>query len=127
MKTLLLAMALVVGGIAAAAADTDVTGKWTGSFNVTTPDGGSEDGTAVAVLKQSGGEITGTAGPNEDEQYPINKGKIDGDKITFEVQPHEGQVIRLSLVLAGDRIKGDAVMERDGEKRTAKLEMTRAK
>ncbi len=126
MKTLLLAIALVVGAIAATA-DTDVTGKWSGSFNVTTPDGGSEDGTAVAVLKQSGSEITGTAGPNEDEQYPINKGKIDGDKITFEVQPHEGQVVRLSLVLAGDKIKGDAVMERDGEKRTAKLEMTRAK
>lgn len=126
MKTLLslVALAMVAFG---AVADTDVSGKWSGAFNMTAPDGSVREGTAVAVLKQSGTEITGTAGPNDDEQYQITKGKIEGEKITLEVQPNDGPVIKLALVLAGDRIKGDAVMERDGEKRTAKLDLGRVK
>jgi hypothetical protein len=35
-----------------ATADINVTGKWSGSFNSTAPDGASKESTAVLLLKQ---------------------------------------------------------------------------
>jgi hypothetical protein len=43
------------------------------------PDDRKDSGTAVLMLKQDGAAITGSVGPNEDEQYPIKTGKIEGD------------------------------------------------
>ena len=54
------------------------------------------------------------------------KGTISGDKVTIEIQ-HEGQSIRLDLVVSGDRMKGEIQMSRDGQTRTGKLEIERAK
>ena len=125
MKTLLcLLIVAVLAGVAMA--DVDVSGKWSGSFNVTSPDGETHESTAVLILKQSGTTITGTAGPNEDQQFNIQNGKIDGSKITLEVD-HDGQPIKMDLVLAGDRITGEANMSHDGQTAKAKLEVTRAK
>jgi hypothetical protein len=109
-----------------AAADTEVTGKWSGSYIITAPNGETKDSTAYLVLKQTGADITGTAGPNEDEQLPITKGKIEGDKITLELE-HEAEIIKLALVRAGDRITGDATMSHEGQTVTAKLDVTRLK
>ena len=36
------------------------------------------------------GEVTGTAGPNADEQTDIRNGKVNGQKLTFEVL-HDGR------------------------------------
>jgi len=108
-------------------ADVNVTGKWTGSFTVTRGDGESKDSTALLILKQSGTEITGTVGPNEDEQFAIRIGKIDGARITLEAD-HDGHPIKFALVLDGERITGQATMSGgDGESATAKLDVTRAK
>ena len=109
-----------------AAADVDITGKWSGSFNITNPDGETNDSTALLMLKQNGNEITGTVGPNETEQFQIQKGKIEGDKITLEVD-HDGNMIKFTLVLAEERIKGDAEFTRDGQTAKAKIDVTRAK
>jgi hypothetical protein len=108
-----------------AAPDTNITGKWTGSFSITGPDG-SKDGNAVLMLKQTGNEVTGTVGPSEDEQYTIKTGKLDGDKITLLVED-EGRSIKFDLVLAADRITGDADLSHDGQTAKAKLDVTRAK
>lgn len=125
MKALLCSMLLAVCALTAAA-DTDITGKWSGSVNATTPEGEAKTETAFLVLKQTGSEITGTVGPNEGEQFPIQKGKIDGDKITIEAD-HEGHTIKLALVLAEDHIKGDATIEMEGQAKTAKIDVTRVK
>lgn len=109
-----------------AIADTNVTGKWSGSFNITASNGEMKESTALLVLKQNGSEITGTVGPNEEEQFAIQKGRIEGDKITLEAD-HEGQTIKFDLVLAADRITGEANMSREGETSKAKLDVTRAK
>jgi len=53
---------------------------------ITGPDGSSKESTAFLKLKQNGTEITGSVGPNEDEQHPIQKGKVDGNKIVLETQ-----------------------------------------
>ena len=125
MRTLLCFLMLAaLAGLALA--DVDVTGKWSGSFNATNPNGETKESTAVLVLKQSGSEITGTVGPNEDEQFPIQKGKIDGDKITLEADD-KGRTMTFNLVLAAGRITGEAQMSRDGLSMKAKIDVSRAK
>src|SRR5947209_8060000 len=126
MKTLLfLVLMVAVAGVAVADA-VDVTGKWSGSFNSVGPNGDTKESTALLVLKQSGTDITGTVGPNEDEQFPIQKGKIEGDKITLEAD-HDGHVMKFELKLASGRISGEALMSREGQSMKAKIGVGRAK
>jgi hypothetical protein len=117
---------LLMLGLTLSATAADVNGKWSGSFNITKPDGESKEETAFLVLKQNGTELTGTVGPREEEQFPIEKGKIEGDKITLEATA-DGAVIKFELVLAGDHIKGDANGSHDGQPMKAKLDVTRVK
>jgi hypothetical protein len=117
---------LLMLGMTLSATAADVNGKWSGSFNITGPDGEVKEDTAFLVLKQNGAELTGTVGPREEEQFPIEKGKIEGDKITLEASA-KGSVIKFELVLAGDHIKGDANGTHDGEAMKAKLDVTRVK
>ena len=126
MKTFLCLFALAVFAFAAPD-EINVAGKWTGSFNITAPDGTVNDGGAVMVIKQNGSELTGTAGPDEEQQFPIAKGRIEGDKVTLEVHRAEDQVIKITMVLANDRMKGDATLSMNGESRTAKVDIGRAK
>jgi preprotein translocase subunit SecD len=114
-------------GLALTAAAADVTGKWSGTFNITRPDGETKEAEALLDLKQNGSEITGSVGPNESERYPIAKGKIEGNKITLESAEGEGPAIKFELVLEGDHIKGDASASREGQTMKAKLDLTRAK
>lgn len=125
MKSLLCVLVLAVFALTAAA-DTDITGKWSGSFTLTGPNGEAKDDTAYLVLKQNGSEITGTVGPNENDQVPIGKGKIDGDKITLEAN-HEEHIIKIALVVAADRMTGEATMSGEGQNATAKIDVTRVK
>jgi hypothetical protein len=105
----------------------DVTGKWSGSFDVTGPDGGTKADTAFLNLKQEGDKITGTAGPNEDHQMEIKTGKIDGSKIALEVVLEDGNVLTFDLALVEEHIKGNAKGEMNGEKMTAKVDVARVK
>jgi hypothetical protein len=116
----------LIAAALAVAADVDVTGKWAGSFNATNPNGETKESTAILVLKQTGTEITGTVGPNEDEQFAIQKGRIDGDKITLEADD-KGQTMTFSIVFASGRITGEAQMSREGQTRKAKIDVGRAK
>jgi hypothetical protein len=109
-----------------AIADTNVTGKWLGSFKMIGQDSDGHDSTAVLLLKQNGSEITGTAGPDEGEQHTITKGKIEGDKITILVED-DGHTVTFALVATADRITGDVNIVHDGQTRKAKLDVTRSK
>ena len=128
MKTLLCLLLLAAfSGVAIVAMTTgDVTGNWAGSFNMTGPNGETKETTALLMLKQDGTAITGSVGPNQDEQFAIQKGKIEGDKITLEAD-HDGHTIKFELVLAADRITGDAAMSGDGPAVKGKLDVKRAK
>jgi hypothetical protein len=121
MKTLVCLIAFAALCMAA-----DLTGKWTGSFNMSGPNGEGHDSEIVLNLKQSGGDLTGTAGPNEGEQWPITNGKVEGNKVTFDVK-HEENLIKFELAMEADHIKGGATMAMNGETRTAKVDAGRAK
>jgi len=123
----LIGLLLLAALASVAFGDTNVTGKWTGSFNITRNTGESNDSTALLVLNQKGAEITGTVGPSEDKQFPIKAGKIEGDKITMEANDG-GHAIKFALVVSGERITGQADMSgENGETATAKLDVTRQK
>jgi hypothetical protein len=106
----------------------DVTGKWSGSFDITV-DGEAKADTAVLNLKQAGDKITGTAGPNEEKQMTIRAGSIEGNTITLEVEPDEDDhpVIHLTLVVDGDHMTGSAKADSQEHKMTAKLDLKREK
>jgi hypothetical protein len=114
-------LAVTAAAIAMAA---DATGKWTGTL---TPGDGGESHSALLVLTQTGTAITGTAGPDESQQFPVQTGKIDGNKITLDVSPHEGALYHMELVLDGDHIKGDIAAKQDDQTMTAKLDVSRVK
>jgi hypothetical protein len=104
----------------------DLTGKWSGSFVMTFSDGGSKDSTAFMDIKQKEAEITGTAGENPDRQWAIQKGKVEGNKVTFEVQT-EGPLVKFELTLVGGHLKGEAKAEHEGKSMKAAVDLQRQK
>lgn len=108
----------------------DFTGKWTGSAEIKTSEGTSDGGSAYADLRQKGNEITGSAGYDETRVAPIEKVKLDGKKLTFQVtlSGDDGKTVyTVSVTLVNDnRLEGDFEGVRDdGNKMTGKLVFTR--
>jgi hypothetical protein len=115
---------LMLAAVAMTAAAADVTGKWSGTF---TPAGGDES-SAYVILKQSGTTVTGSGGPSEGEQWPLTNGKIVGNKLTGEVKNPDGVVYKLSLVIEGDKLKGEVDgVTGSGAPMKATLAVTRVK
>jgi hypothetical protein len=96
---------------------------------MTQPDGTNQEGTTFAIVKQAGGQITGTAGPDEETQWPIIKGAITGNKVTLEVKEPDGATTyKCDLVLEGDHLKGPVtIVTPDGQTVAAKLDLSRVK
>jgi hypothetical protein len=118
-----LCVALIVF-LAFAAIAADVSGKWSGTLKQES----GEDDRGFLVLKQTGSVITGSGGPDEGEQWPLQNGKITGDKVTLEVKSPDDVVYKCELTLAGDSLKGDVVATApDGRVMKGKLELTRVK
>ena len=129
MKTLA-ALALVLLALApAVAAQTDAsfTGKWEGSFTRQRSDGTEETNKVAFDLTHKGKELTGTAGPPE-QQWKIEKGAVDAGKATFQVQQPNGPLFKFSLTIVKDRLQGDMTGEVDGVVRgQAKVDAAKAK
>ena len=127
MKRFSLAFALALLLVPALAAE-DFSGKWSGTFKGITPDGTEITENMLLILVQKGAELTGTAGPNEDKQWKIQSGKVDGNKLSFMVEnPDNGVVARINLALDEGHLKGEFTAEKGAEKLTAKVDLTRVK
>ncbi len=130
----LVALLLVAPTVFAAA---DLTGKWSGTFVVSMNGGAQENESAHMVFKHSGKELTGTAGPTVDRQWPILKGSVvvsgaapkETTKVSFDVQAGEGggPIMHFELELIDGHLKGNAKAEQDGMTMTAALDLTRVK
>ena len=122
---------LVLAPLASAA---DVTGKWSGSLEGKDPDGEAVTVPAHAELKQQGDFVTGKVWKEVGHQYSIEKGKIEGSRITFEFKAPEGSEeaeplvhsVRLTVVTE-DQLQGELEIAMDGEKMTGKLTFAREK
>jgi hypothetical protein len=89
---LFLALALVPAVTAAQA--TDLTGNWNAKFTATRPDGTTQSITFTFHFTQKAKVLSGTIGPAPERQWKIEKGVVDGSKVTFEVQQPDGGPLR---------------------------------
>ncbi|HUB78336.1 MAG TPA: hypothetical protein VMB03_06040 [Bryobacteraceae bacterium] len=122
----LLACILLVFALATAAAAADVTGKWSGTFVVMGPNGPAGDpNPAFLILKQSGSTLTGTAGQDENEQWPIDNLKMDGNKISGSVSPSDGATYTVTLTVNGDSMTGEVTISDGGQTMKGKIELKR--
>ena len=105
----------------------ELTGKWSGSFDITNSNGETKADTAYMDLKEHAGEVTGTAGPNMEKQWSLRKGKLDGQKLTFEVPTDDGGLLVFDLTFDGEAVQGSCTGNGSGgEKMSAKLRLKRA-
>ena len=109
MKTIaaiaLLALALVPAVTAAQA--TDLTGNWNAKFTMTRPDGTSQSITFTFHFTQKGTVLSGTIGPTPERQWKVEKGVVDGAKVTFQVQQlPDGPLRSFALTHAKGRLQG---------------------
>lgn len=119
---------IVAAGLALALSSTalgqqDLTGIWTGSFSPIR-DGVAQPERAHVVLKQTGNTLTGTAGPTADTQFPILKGQVEGNKVTFEVQS-DAPLIVFELTFVDGHLKGRARAELNGQSMMAEVDLER--
>ena len=106
------------------ASASDLTGTWSGSLKVAGPDGQVQDDTIHLVLKQEGPKLTGTAGPSADQQWPIDKGIVTGNKATLEL-PAMQRVFKFEIALEAEHLKGDVTLTGGGEPIKATMDATR--
>jgi hypothetical protein len=119
----LLACGFLAFALVLTAAAADVSGKWSGTF---VPEGG-DSSPAYMILKQAGTSLTGSAGPNDGQQFPVQEGKIQDNKVSFQVTTDNGVIYKCSMVLEADHLTGDISATRDGQSMKGKIEMTRVK
>jgi hypothetical protein len=100
----------------------DVSGKWSGTIK---PEGKAARGVLV-IIKQSEGAITGGAGPDENQQWEITDGKVDGNRLILTVTSPDG-VYKFILTLDGDLIRGDVEGRSGDQVIKGTLEVTRVK
>ena len=116
----LTAFALVLAFLApvlAAQTAASFTGKWEGTFKMQRPDGTEGDPRpTVFILTQKGAELTGKAGP-ADEQWEIAKGAVKNGTATFEVQQPNGPLFKFTLTIVKGRLQGDMAGWVDGAER----------
>ena len=97
---------LLLGALAVCAAD--VSGTWSGRLDLGRKGKG---GPFLLTLKQSGHTLSGTGGPSNDEQQPIQNTRMEGGKITFELALMNRNGLRtvchFALTIKDDAIGGD--------------------
>lgn len=85
------------------AAAVDLTGRWNVTITV-----GAQTITGLAVLTQSGASVTGSMGPNEDNQHPL-VGIVEGSRVTLTMRPGSGRTTAIDkcyLTMDGEAMKG---------------------
>ena len=106
---------------------TDVSGKWSGNLQVTTPEGDTETIPLYVELQQKGDEVSGTIGDGADRKSPIQKGKIQGAKLSFEVtSPESGNLVKFDLTVSAARLEGEMKTEADAGPVSGKVSLSRA-
>ena len=126
MKTLA-ALAIVMFTLAPAQTAADVSGKWTGGLTRTAPSGQTQTIDWQFNLTQKGKALTGTTGPNADRQWQIEKGAVQGTKVTIGVQQPEGPYRTFTLELVKGRLQGKMVAELNGQSFETTVDAERTK
>jgi hypothetical protein len=121
-KFLCVCAALMMAFTAASAfAASDVTGTWTSKM--VGPNGDSMQ--ITFTFKQDGAVLTGTSSGPMGDPMTISDGKVDGDKLSFNVS-FNGMTIKHEGVITGDTIKLTSKSD-SGDFPGMEMTLTRAK
>jgi len=120
----LFAIALVP---AAAAQTTNLTGNWNATFTRTMPNGQTQSITFTFHFTHKGTSLTGTIGPEPSRQWKVEKGVVDGGKVTFQVQQPDGPLRSFTLTLVKGRLQGPQKLEFNGQTAEVTVDAERAK
>ena len=123
----LLALALVPAAVDAQA--TNLTGDWNATFTATAPDGRTQSITFTFHFTQKGKELTGTIGPTPERQWKVEKGLVDGNKVTWQTQQADGaQPLRsFALTYAKGRLTGTQKVQLKDQAMEVTVDAERAK
>jgi hypothetical protein len=104
MKTRLIFLCLLLFAAAIANARVaDVTGRWKVTISLA-----GETMTGVALLQQTGDKVTGSIGPDERNQHPLD-GVVKGNRITLTTHPRPGRTAAFAkcyLTVDGEKMTG---------------------
>ena len=124
-KSLVFTALLLSAFLSAVALSTpNVTGRWSGTLQM---DGENEAKPAYSILKQEGNNLSGSVGPNENEQDSFKDGKVDEDKLTFDVPqgPSGEGSIHMEMQVNGDQMTGRATWSGPGIGGSGKISLKR--
>jgi hypothetical protein len=80
----------------------------------------------TVYVRQSGNMLAGTGGPNTGEQYSIENGKVDGNRLMFEITTGEWK-FTYDLKATGEGIAGTLELRSVNDRRTATVSMKKVK
>jgi len=99
---------LAAGNAVAASSPSELSGTWSGSFDIRFEDGRVINDTAWLVLQQTGTTVAGTVGPRSDQQGPVREGSVSGNELRFVADSTPGKVLRFALAHDGETLSGEA-------------------
>lgn len=105
----------------------DLSGTWNATFTRTAPDGRTQSITFTFHFTQKGKALTGTIGPEPSRQWAVEKGTVDGTKVTFQAQQPDGPLRSFALTLAKDRLQGTQTLSFNGQTAEVTVDAERAK
>ena len=79
----------------------NVAGKWSGTMRISAAGEPNVEVPAVLVLQQKGAALTGTLTPAQKNPETIYQGKIEGNKVSFEIRGGNPPVSKFDGELAG--------------------------
>ena len=109
--------------LCATAMGADLSGQWSGRFKA---EGSDHSIPQLIILKQQARTLSGSAGPDASEQYPLENGKVDGNKVSFQVTTGEWR-FTYNLKAEQDSLSGDLKLESTTQSRNAKVTLIRVK
>jgi hypothetical protein len=129
MKTLaaIVLVTLVCVPAVPAAQATNLTGNWKATFTRTAPSGETQSITFTFHFTQKGKVLSGTIGPDAERQWKVEKGVVDGAKVTFQVQQPDGPLRSFALTHAKDRLQGTQKLEFKGQTAEVTVDAQRLK
>jgi hypothetical protein len=110
MRRTIILTSLVISSVLAQTVN--VSGTWTGEMRQKQQSGDVAHAALFFALKQTAGQITGTAGETEASGYAIKDARLEGDRLTFsttapgEHKGEQGPTWRFDLRVSGTHMEG---------------------
>ena len=121
----LIALVLVVCGLAVAANQADPVGTWKCEYNI-----GDQKRTSTLTIKKDGDKLTGTMSWPDQKDTPLKDVKSKDGELTFSAERILGDQklnVEYKFMVNGDALKGKGTLDVGGEKRDFDIEGRREK